>query len=487
MIAQSLRTVPHWKVVVGSAMAGGLGWGIRGQYGHETGAMIAGLMVSLVLTFLLCPQGPSLATARAVAWCTLAIGVGGSMTYGQTIGLTHNPSMVGNGEALRWGLLGLAVKGGLWVGFAGAFLGMGLGGQRYGMRVVLGILIGLLALCTVGIRIFNEPFDPAHRILPKIYFSADWRWEPASVLKPRREIWGGYALAFAVLVSYLKWIRRDPLAPRLALWGCLGGVLGFPIGQSLQAFHAWNPHLFQQGFWARMDGVINWWNWMETTFGILLGACLGLGLSLNRDRIHFPEPSPSASASNLWEWILLVIHIPLLVACELLELPWAERVYDFGLCLTFLPILAVAGGRLWPWWTILPMTVLTIGGKTVRNLVVEEQALSLPAGILLYLVLPLTITTVLAQRLARAQSENSPAEIGLRTVLRLTVWMYFGLNFAFFKYPWPWQPWTTRTPNALFYLLAAVGITLLTCHQSVTRAEGKTQRHDAKVGNNTAT
>ena len=24
------------------AMAGGLGWGIRGQYGHETGAMIAG-------------------------------------------------------------------------------------------------------------------------------------------------------------------------------------------------------------------------------------------------------------------------------------------------------------------------------------------------------------------------------------------------------------------------------------------------------------
>jgi hypothetical protein len=25
-----------------AAMAGGLAWGIRGQYGHETGAMMAG-------------------------------------------------------------------------------------------------------------------------------------------------------------------------------------------------------------------------------------------------------------------------------------------------------------------------------------------------------------------------------------------------------------------------------------------------------------
>ena len=30
-----------------AAAAGGLGWGIRGQYGHETGAMIAGVLVGL--------------------------------------------------------------------------------------------------------------------------------------------------------------------------------------------------------------------------------------------------------------------------------------------------------------------------------------------------------------------------------------------------------------------------------------------------------
>ena len=31
------------------AMAGGMGWGIRGQYGHETGAMVPGVLVALTL------------------------------------------------------------------------------------------------------------------------------------------------------------------------------------------------------------------------------------------------------------------------------------------------------------------------------------------------------------------------------------------------------------------------------------------------------
>ena len=37
------------KSILLTAMAGAMGWGIRGQYGHETGAMIAGVLVSLVL------------------------------------------------------------------------------------------------------------------------------------------------------------------------------------------------------------------------------------------------------------------------------------------------------------------------------------------------------------------------------------------------------------------------------------------------------
>jgi hypothetical protein len=53
------KTVGVWQPVLFGAMAGGMAWGIRGQYGHETGAMIAGLLVGLTLTFLLCPRAPS--------------------------------------------------------------------------------------------------------------------------------------------------------------------------------------------------------------------------------------------------------------------------------------------------------------------------------------------------------------------------------------------------------------------------------------------
>src|SRR5262245_44461089 len=136
------RPVPWWSCVLFAAMAGGLGWGIRGQYGHETGAMMAGALVGSVLVLLFCPRLGSLSAARAVGWCTVAIGFGGSMTYAQTIGLTHDQSMLGNAAALRWGMLGLALKGAIWIGFAGVFLGMGLSGVRYRARELLLLMLG---------------------------------------------------------------------------------------------------------------------------------------------------------------------------------------------------------------------------------------------------------------------------------------------------------------------------------------------------------
>ena len=94
---------PVWRPVLFGALAGGLGWGIRGQYGHETGAMIAGVLVGLVMVLLFCPNASSLAAAQAVARGAVAIGFGGCMTYGQMVGLTHNAALVGNWPALRWG------------------------------------------------------------------------------------------------------------------------------------------------------------------------------------------------------------------------------------------------------------------------------------------------------------------------------------------------------------------------------------------------
>ena len=363
-----------WQPMFFGALAGGMAWGIRGQYGHETGAMIAGLLVSATLV-LLCGSHLSGADAlRAVAWGTLAMGFGGSMTYGQTVGLTHDAELVGNRQALIWGMLGLAIKGGLWIGFGGAFLGMGLGGKRYRYLEMLVVMIGLLGLCWAGIQAFNEPFDPGQRRLPRVYFSDDWRWEPGATLKPRREVWGGMLAAWIGLLLYARFRRQDTLGFRLGLWGFLGGALGFPMGQCLQAFHAWNLDLFRSGLWIRLDPLINWWNWMETTFGAVMGGFLGLGLWLNRHRIRPTEPSKPPTLPSWVGWGLLAIHLTLLVLEQFFSVDWVNRFYDFGLILGLIPIVAVAGDRAWACW-ILPVTVLPIAGKTLRAVVYQQHAI----------------------------------------------------------------------------------------------------------------
>ena len=101
---------PLWQSILLPAMAGAMGWGIRGQYGHETGAMIAGVLVSLVLVFLHCPRAAVVPAARAAAFGAIGMGIGGSMTYGQTIGLTQNPALIGHWDAWWWGMLGLASR-----------------------------------------------------------------------------------------------------------------------------------------------------------------------------------------------------------------------------------------------------------------------------------------------------------------------------------------------------------------------------------------
>ena len=42
-----------------------------------------------------------------------------------------------------------------------------------------------------------------------------------------------------------------------------------------------------------------------------------------------------------------------------------------------------------------------------------------------------------------------------RIGLPVAVWLYFGLNFAFFRIPWPWKEWTGRTPSGIIFFVCA--------------------------------
>jgi len=453
--------IAWWKPVLFAALAGGMAWGIRGQYGHETGAMIAGLLVSLTLVFLLCPRAAAGAQVRAVALATVAMGLGGSMTYGQTVGLTHDAPLVGHWAALGWGMLGLAIKGGLWIGLAGAFLGLGLGGVRYRTRETVLLMVALVGAYFMGNALLNQPFDPAAKELPLIYFSDHWHWEPGQALEPRPEHWGGLLFALILLVGYTGVARKDHLARNMALWGVLGGTIGFPAGQSLQAFHAWNPEVFDAGLWAALDSHMNWWNMMETTYGAIMGGVLGLGLWLNRDRIAPAGVHEEDRMPGFVEGLLLLVHLPLLLAVEFVAWRPVDALYDLGLIMAIIPVACIVNGRWWPHWQMLPLTALPIAGKTVRQLVYNAEAIGPVAGWTVYFVLPLALAIAWAEYTGRKAAAGVEGARVIGRTLLLAAWLYFLLNWAFFRFPWPWAEWTGRTPNGIIFTVCVLGLTAL--------------------------
>ena len=455
-----------WLTLLLTAVAGGMGWGIRGQYGHETGAMIAGVLVASVIGLLFCRGQSSLFAARMVALTAVGISFGGSMTYGQTVGLTHDADLHGNWASLRWGMLGLFVIGGIWVGFAGVLMGVGLGGKRYRPLEMLLLFLALMGLYFLGLYLLNEPFDPAARRLPRIYFSGDWYWQPDKAdLVPRRECWGGLLLALAGLWAYVAFWKGDAIARNMGLFGFVFGGIGFPAGQSLQAYHSWNVADFRQGWFSGIEPYMNWWNTMETTFGAILGLGLGLGVWLHRKQL----PKRTADHVELTpavESILLAGHVAVIAAWNFISFAALDHVADHALTMGLLPLALIVGGRYSPYLMSLPVVALPICGKTLRELSYEHDLIPQAYGWLFLFALPMTILLVAAIVLARQGQREENGERGAngqsfsRWSLLLASWTYYALNFAFFRFPWPWESPTSRTPSAIIFGVCLLLLTL---------------------------
>ena len=81
-------------------------------------------------------------------------------------------------------------------------------------------------------------------------------------------------------------------------------------------------------------------------------------------------------------------------------------------------------------------------------------------GWILYGFLPLAIMVAAAVWFARQVGRELSGREFARRALLLSAWFYFGLNYAFFRFPWPWEKWTARTPNAIAFTVCLVGLTL---------------------------
>jgi len=258
------KKYPLWMFLVFPSITMLLGWGLRGYIGGGPfGAMIPGAMVALSLAMLL--ELSVEATAVLVVFGAVGIGMGGEMTYGQTLGFLKNP------DTMWWGTLGTTVKGSIWGLLGGIVFGLGLIYRRLPQKNVIIAFLLLLAGMLVGFKLINQPM--------LIYFS-----DPA---KPRPESWGALLVGAIAMFLYLKY-KVDTIdfkiITRIALLGFIGGGLGFGLG----------------GFWMVLgsqlpnDVIFNsWWKAMEFTFGLLLGAGFGLGLWLSRKEIDSQRVIPS--------------------------------------------------------------------------------------------------------------------------------------------------------------------------------------------------
>ena len=98
------------------ALSLSIGWGIRGNFGHEYGAMIPGALTAIAVCLMSGREDwrrrvPYFGVFGALGWA-----FGGSMSYGQVIAYTHS----GDLSTQLWGFASLFLIGYLWAGLGGA-------------------------------------------------------------------------------------------------------------------------------------------------------------------------------------------------------------------------------------------------------------------------------------------------------------------------------------------------------------------------------
>lgn len=292
-----------WVYCFAPAIAMSLAWGLRGFIGGgPLGAMIPGAMIGLLLCLLLDVDKKT--SAMVAAFGAMGIGFGGQMTYGQTIGFIVKPDTFG------WGLLGLSLKGGIWGLLGGAIIGLGFSARNIPRRHTVTCLVLLLLGTLVGWKLINEP--------KVIYFSN-------RLDRPRAEIWAGLLIGAAFLLTHLASQRHARIPLHFALWGALGGAIGFGGGG---LWMTWGRNLPKDIQW------ISWWKLMEFTFGFCFGLTLGFAAWLKRKQIlaiHSIEDPPRGRFSSIGAVLVITAGLGFLAL-------WLETNLSFVATYTFIGV-----------------------------------------------------------------------------------------------------------------------------------------------------
>ncbi len=263
-----------------TALILGLGWAIRGHFGHEWGASWAGAMGALAILAASkrkdwLRRAPVLTALGAVGWA-----VGGMMSYGIVIGYGRGDDF-GN---VLYGLSMLAVIGGLY-----GFIGGGL--FALGLETTEDKKPQWASLIT-------EMFIGGFLIWGFFIYQLEWFMTP-----PRSELWAG-CLGAAFALSWYLYREGYFRALRVAGYSALGAGFGFAFGNFIQTM-------------GYVSGAhYNWWNVMEFT----LGFCGALGMAYAVITRKWPQSAKPSKIANWLALLFVAAVIPLINYIDAFEI-----------------------------------------------------------------------------------------------------------------------------------------------------------------------
>lgn len=258
-----------WFAVLFSGLVLGLGWAVRGVFGHEWGAAWAGSMGALGV-LVACNRrdwlhrAPIIAALGAIGW-----GTGGMMSYGLMVASGRGTQF----HNVLYGYVMLVVVGGLYGFIGGGLVGLGLesGGKKK----------------AAWHSLLVEMFVCGYVVYVLLIGLMEWRMTP-----PRHEDWALCLGASAALAWFL--VRNGfPRALRVAAYACLGAGFGFAAGN------------FVQTMGLVIETSINGWNIMEFTLGFGGGAGMAYAV-VSRDWPGTEAPRPSINGLALVFFAMLL-------------------------------------------------------------------------------------------------------------------------------------------------------------------------------------
>ena len=294
-----MTTPLTWQFLLLTGLSLSIGWGIRGQFGHEYGAAMAGSLGCLALAVLSGRDDWHRRAAYFAMFGAIGWAIGGSMSYMKVVAYTHSPDPA----TALYGFANMFVLGFLWAapGGTGCALPAFLTREKLTeffypvSAAILGwlardILVDLFrflrfpglgvvvpALSVLVLAAIRRRLDLGSRLV--LYLCAGW-WAGTLLLvralglhmsPPRADGWAG---CLGLVIGILIFCARNDLAgvafATLAT-GLIGGS-GFAIAAVIK--HAG----------IRTGLVTNWHSVMEQTDGLFFGLSLAIvmGLILRR-------------------------------------------------------------------------------------------------------------------------------------------------------------------------------------------------------------